>query len=252
MSCRLRQLRAFCGALLGLAAVLGGGACAGTPLPEPPDALPRPEFTDLAPRDSTAGPVPAALSLKVFVQAAAVPAGARPLVINLDDPALPVVSAVLGAGAVYVADLNAAAGDRVRVLFASDVAHSAPLDLVAVLEEASATLVLSPLGDTSLGCLELTPRESLVLSGTRGELTLSNACNVAVDLTRAALRTGFEGMRLAPLPSLQVAAGARVKLVVEDTQGAGTRERLDVLLLDVAAADGRTGRYAIDVFSDLE
>jgi hypothetical protein len=245
----------FCSALLGLLAALGGGACAGTPLPEPPDALPRPQ---LAPGDSVfpgVAMLPPTTVAVIVVEAGAVPAGAELTVINLDAPASRTSDAtVFDAGNVLSIQLPAAPGDRLRVLFKSDRAHSPPLDLVAQMRDLSSTNILpvALLGDTSLPCLRITPSESLVLSGRRGQLTVSNGCEVSVELTRAALHTGEQGLSLAVPPTTQLAAGASIKLTVDDAQAPGPIERLDVLLLDVSAADGRMGRYALDVFSDLE
>jgi hypothetical protein len=254
MSCLLRQPRAFCSALLGLAAVLGGGACAGTPLPEPPDALPRPRFEQLAAEDAV-GPVvaPASTAVRVSMAAASIPPGARLSVVNLDRPDVPVVTATgPDAGQRYVANLGASPGDRLRLLFTSGRVHSPPLDLVVVVSDAALAFSLMALGDTSLPCLQVTPNESVVLSGRRGQLFVTNACDVPVELTRAALRTGAEGIQLGALPVSQLAPGAQIALTLEDTQAPGPSERLDVLLIDVSAQDGRQGRYAIDVFSDLE
>jgi hypothetical protein len=256
MSCPLPPLRFLCSALLGLA-VLGGGACAGTPLPEPPDSvrLPRPE---LFPAEdsavfpaSTGGAKPAVFTVSL----SGVPTDALLTVLNLDAPATRVSApAVADASLGLVAGVRATPGDRLRVLFTSDRGHSPPLDLVAG-EPASAdamTLPVMPLGDTSLRCLQVTPNESLVLSGTRGRLAIANTCEVSVQLTRVALFSGAEGINLVAPATTQIAAGARTELILTDALGAGPSERLDVLLLDVRAADGGTGRYAIDVFSALQ
>jgi hypothetical protein len=255
MSFSLRHLRIFCSALLGLLAALGGGACAGTPLPEPPDALPRPQ---LAAQDSgwaTPTNLPPTTVAVIVVQADKVPAGAKLTVINLDATAARVSElTVVDAGNVLSIQVPASAGDRLRVLFTSDRAHSPPLDLVAQARESAPPNILpvDPLGDTSLPCLRIAPSESLVLSGRRGRLSVSNGCEVSVELTRAALRTGAEGFSLAEPPTTQLAAGESIELTLEDARGPEPVERLDVLLLDVSAADGRMGRYAIDVFSDVE
>jgi hypothetical protein len=247
-------MRTVC-ALLGLAAALGAGACAGTPLPEPPDALPRPQLADA--RDTSVPPVTASTMTfaLVTVLKSEIPPGTQLTLLNLDAPAARVsMDSVTDAGGVLSALVPAAPGDRVRVLFTNDRAHSPPLDLQVRTPEVAgaATLPVDPLGDTSLPCLQLTPNESLVLSGTRGQVSVRNTCEVAVALTRAALRTGAEGIQLVAPASPQIAAGASITLSLEDSQGPGERERLDVLLLDVSATDGRSGRYAVDVFSDLQ
>lgn len=256
MSCPLRPLRFLCSAVLGLAAVLGGGACAGTPLPEPPDAFPRPE---LAPADLAGQPgvamFPPRTEAVIRLLASTVPAGAEVTVLNLDAPSARVsMRAPVDAGVSFTVLVPASPGDRLRVLFTSDRGHSPPLDLAAQmpLQPGDATLPTALLGDTSLPCLRVEPRESLVLSGRRGQLTLTNTCEVAVELARAALLTGAEGLQLAPPPSAPLAPGARTALTLEDVRGPGPSERLDVLLLDVSAADGQSGRYAIDVFSALQ
>jgi hypothetical protein len=250
----LRHLRALCCTLLGLLAALGGGACAGTPLPEPPDELPRPDFTRLFTEDSTLTPTTAPMSTEVAIPVVpgAVQAGTTLLFINVDAPGVAIQRSGPVAGKTYVR-LPASVGDRLRTLFVSDRAHSPPLDLEAQPPRVANDLVLTfrQLADTSLPCLRITPPESLVLSGRRGELTITNQCDVAVGLSRAALRTGTEGLQLVAAPSA-IAAGAQVALSLEDTQEPGSSERLDILLLDVAAVDGRSGRYAIDVFSDLK
>jgi hypothetical protein len=255
MSCSLRHLRALCSALLGLLAALGGGACAGTPLPEPPDALPRPQLAPMDDGWASPAVLPPTTVAVIVVRADGIPAGAKLKVINLDASASRVSEAtVVDAGTVLSIQVPASAGDRLRVLFTSDRAHSPPLDLVAQARESAPlnTLPVGPLGDTSLPCLRVTPSEALVLSGRRGQLSVSNRCEVSVELTRAALLTGAAGFSLAAPPTRQLAAGASIELTLEDARGPEPVERLDVLLLDVSAADGRMGRYAIDLFSDVE
>jgi hypothetical protein len=253
MSCLLRLLRVSCGALLGLTAVLGAGACAGTPLPEPPDGLPRPEFLDGFTPGTAMWPPREQAEVSFSVRDSAAQVGARMWAVNLDAPDVPPQEVSANSMGIVNVTITVAAGDRVRLVSRTDRAHSPPLDLVAVAPDAvSPPVSIVPLfEDTRLDCLRITPSDSLTLAGTRGQLTLENQCGVPIGVTRAALRLGDQGIRLAAPPA-EIAVGAQVRLTLEDSQGPGVRERLDILLLDVTAADGPSERYAIDVFSELE
>jgi hypothetical protein len=82
-------------------------------------------------------------------------------------------------------------------------------------------------------------------------LTLDNRCSGAIAITRAQLRLGDQGIALMPAPT-EIAAGAETTLTFQDSRGPGATERLDILLLEVDAGSAGRGRYAIDLFSDLD
>jgi hypothetical protein len=245
--------------LLALGALLGSD-CVGTPLPEPPDELPRPEFTAFAGGPAISVGAPAtdlglSVDVRIAAQSGAVPAGSRVWAINLDAPGqAPVEQQATALGGF---DLTISASDRQRVRLVARTArqHSAPLDLVVTRIPESPGMpafgIVNPLGSTQLACLQVAPGETLRLSGKRGTLMLRNQCAGTVELERAALRLGDQGIALVSPPTT-LAAGEQSVLTLTDSQAPGESERLDVLLLDVRGPGGLEGRYAIDVFSALE
>jgi hypothetical protein len=239
--------------VLSMSALAAVSSCAGTPLPEPPDELPKPDYGSFFARDAAA-PVnfPQRSTLQLSAGPGAVKPNTQVWIINLDasDPAVQVSAAADGS---FVAPpLAGAANDRVRVLSRTERQHSAPLDLGAITTDSAIPVLESaPLSDTGLSCLSVTPAATLNLQGPRGSLRLSNACQVAVDLTRVALRFGDLGFAVSS-PATQLNAGQNVELTLEDSRAPSASERLEIVLIDAQASDGRQGRYAIDVFSVLE
>jgi hypothetical protein len=244
-------------ALLALAA-LAGSACAGTPLPEPPDngrdpdELPRPIWPVRELATSVALPGSSDL-IPVGVDRGGVLPDTPVWAINLDDAQVaPVVIMSTPVGS-FGLGIKAKTGDRIRILSRTATQHSAPLDVVVPeMSDASTTQTHPvPLSPERVGCLTVTPPETLVLDGTTGELTLDNRCSVPITINRAQLRLGDQGIVLMPAPT-EIAAGAEATLTFSDSRGPGATERLDILLLDVDAGSTGSGSYAIDVFSDLE
>jgi hypothetical protein len=244
--------------LLALGALLGSD-CVGTPLPEPPDELPRPEFGAIehAPVIDTAagGGPPAVREAKTVIQShnGGVPPGARVWAINLDRPGGAAVETSADALGGFALELLASDQQRVRVIARTDRQHSAPLDLLVSVSKSDPPVSgVAELRNTGLACLQLMPPETLVMTGKQGSLTLINQCETSVQITRAELRLGDQGIALGTVPPGNVAPGAPLTLTLTDGQGPSSRERLDILLLDVGTPAGLTGRYAVDVFSALK
>lgn len=254
MSPRCSRVASLRAALLGLTA-LGGAACVGTPLPEPPDELPAPDHGDFT-SDSI---MPTNFPDRPSVQLGAagpgtVQPGSRVWFINLDAADAPAQVSADAQGGLVVPPIPALPGERIRVLVRTERQHSAPLDFeVATRQVAGVPLPpeARPLSPSALSCLRVTPAPTLVLRGTQGALRLENACGSALSFSRLSLRFGDQGLTLVAPPA-ELAAGASVSVTIRDARGAGASERLDIVLIDAQAADGRTGRVAIDVFSALE
>jgi len=252
MSPRCSRVLSLRAALLGLTA-LGGAACVGTPLPEPPDELPTPDFADFG-RDSV---TPVSFPERPTVQIGAagpgsVQAGSRAWFINLDTDDAPTQVSADAQGGLNVPPIPALPGERIRLISRTERQHSAPLDFEVVpAEVVGVPPQAGPLSPSGLSCLRVTPAPTLVLRGSQGVLRLENGCGSALTFSRVALRFADQGLTLASPPA-GLAAGAAVSVSIRDAQGPGASERLDIVLIDAQAADGRTGRVAIDVFSALE
>jgi hypothetical protein len=252
MQRRFSRVASYRGALLGLT-VLGGAACAGTPLPEPPDELPAPDFDDFARDSITTVGFPDRPSVLIgAAQPGTVQPRSRVWFINLDTDDAPIEISADAQGGFVVPPIPALPGERIRVISRTGQQHSAPLDLEVIpAEVAGAPLQPARLSATALSCLRVTPAPTLLLRGSQGALRLENRCESTVTLTRVALRFGDQGLMLSTPPAA-LAAGEDVSLTLRDVQGPGAVERLDIVLIDAQADDGRAGRLAIDVFSALE
>ena len=241
-------------ALLALAA-LAGSACTGTPLPEPPDELPRPDW-DVREVSPTSAMVGDAFRMRVTLRSerAAVKPDTTVWAINLDSPpsAQEGPSQIMAnADGGFAISVLVASGDRVRIVSRTPTKHSPPLDLTVTLPGPGLEPVVARAPGSTLTCFKITPAETLVLDGASGTVTLDNQCSVPVSIARAELRLGDQGMSLGAAPT-EIAAGTKTTLTFSDSVGAGVTERLDILLLDVTANGVGSGRYAVDLFSDLE
>jgi hypothetical protein len=241
-------------ALLAVAA-LAGGACTGTPLPEPPDELPRPDWDvrEVGPASVMAGDA-SRMRVTLRSERAAVKPDTTVWAINLDSPpaAQEGPSQIMAnADGGFAIGVLVASGDRVRIVSRTPTKHSPPLDLMVTLPGPGLEPLVARAPSITLACLKLTPAETLVLDATSGTITLDNQCSVPVSITRAELRLGDQGMSLGAAPT-EIAAGTKTTLTFSDSVGPGVTERLDILLLDVTANGVGNGRYAIDLFSDLE
>jgi hypothetical protein len=238
-------------ALLALT-VLGGAACVGTPLPEPPDELPTPDYDDFIRDAIEPAHMPDRPSVLLgTAQPGSVDPRSRLWLINLDSEDPPIQVGADARGAFSPPHIPAFPGERIRVISRTDRQHSAPLDYEVAAAEVGMSPQLTRLSATQLGCLRVTPSPTLLLRASQGALRLENACDSALTFTRVALRFGDQGLMLSTPPA-ELAAGAEVQLTVRDQRGPGAVERLDIVLIDAQATDGRTGRLAIDVFSALE
>jgi hypothetical protein len=239
-------------ALLG-ASALGSASCAGTPLPEPPDELPAPDYENFLAIDSGVMVVSTGESSVTFDGGdQTVQPNTRVWIVNLDRDTPPSQVNANARGGFSAPAIRAEAGDRIRLLSRTDRQHSAPLDLIATPAElANGPLHVAPLPASDLSCLRITPAPTLTLSAADGALRLENGCDSEVELTRVALRFGDQGFDLSRAPA-RLAVGQRTTLNIRDTQAPGDTERIEIVLIDAASAAGRSGHFAIDVFSALK
>lgn len=239
-------------ALLGVSA-LGSASCVGTPLPEPPDELPAPDYGKFWARDANVMVASAGESTVMFNGGGGtVLPNTRVWIVNLDRDVLPTQVHADAQGGFSSSMVRAEAGDRLRVLSRTERQHSAPLDLIVTpAEVANGPLYIAPQPASDLSCLRITPVATLTLSGAEGALRLENACDDEVELTRVALRFGDQGFELATAPA-RLAVGQRTTLNIRDSQAAGDAERLEIVLIDAHSAAGQDGRFAVDVFSALK
>jgi hypothetical protein len=246
----LASLRA---ALLG-ASALGGASCVGTPLPEPPDELPAPDYEHFLANDSGVMVVSTGESTVMFGGGrGTVQPNTRVWIVNLDRDVAPVQVDADAEGGFTSPAIRAAADDRIRVLSRTGTQHSAPLDLRVSTPELAApgSLYVSPLPASDLSCLRITPAATLSLSTAEGTLRVENRCDSEVELTRVGLRFGDQGFELATSPT-RLSVGQRTTLDIRDSRAAGAAERLEIVLIDAQTAAGQSGSFAIDVFSALK
>jgi hypothetical protein len=227
------------------------GACVGTPTPEPPDNLPRPnESLIFGPRvTSEHYPTDAALPpIPIAGGAGSVTPDSELWVVNLDRAELePATLRATPTGA-FSGEVRGQANDRVRLVSRTDNQHSLPLD-AHVLPIEGGEFALAQLPFEGLSCLTVTPEDELTTivsnQDTTRHFTLSNACSEPVAL-QVRLRFGDAGFTLAAPTSL--AAAAQASITVHITGHEDTREHADILLLDVQAGAQR-GRYALGLWS---
>jgi hypothetical protein len=232
----------------GLAATDAG--CLGTPTPDPPDGDPQdagPPSTpddDLLPapdasRISTSapeitvegGPVPQTVPPVTLLGAAGtVQAGLDVWVVNLDDSDVSPSTVSAARDGSFSVDIQAAPGDRVRLVARSRTRHSRPLDYITV--QGQGRVSLSPLSPVASACLRITPAEELVLAASsQAAFALENTCDVEVLVTAAALRVAEEGFVLTAAPRIPARATASLGVRFD---GSAPEEVGDVILLDVS------------------
>ena len=228
------------------------GACSGasgTPTPEPPDHLPRPEFTfivtSVAERDASTAPLPpTTLRGQVGTNQDA-------WVVNLDAADAPQRVMADAEGAFAVEIRGARSGDRIRVVARTGVRHSLPYDL-QIAGSPGGMVTFQQQSETPLACLSVSPADEITevvdqASASRRAFLLENRCDGPVRITRAGLRVGGQGIALEPVPEV-IPAGAEAELAIVLDGHALASERADVVLLEVAEGD-KTGRYALGVYS---
>ena len=246
-------------ALLLLAALAGGVGCTsssgdedGTPLPEPPDGLPRPTWNAPAgPELATDAVAPAGLVMVLLGEHILVEPLAHVWAINLDQPSVAPAIVMARDDGRFVLPIFATKGDRIRILSRTETEHSPPLDVrvgIDMMRMPAEYVTLAP--PFTISCLQVTPSETVEFEGSAGTVTLENRCAVPVQISDASLRLGDRGIVLGEVPDA-IAPGEQASLTFTDSMGPGTSERLDILLLDVKT-DGPTITYAIDLFTDLE
>ncbi len=237
----LRWILATCAACL--------GACVGTPTPEPPDTLPRPndglifgatvELTNF-PTDNTVPPIP------VGGSAGAVPPGSDVWVVNLDRDSVPPLTLRATANGSFDGKISGQDGDRVRIIARTDTQHSLPLDAFVMPIDARQS-ALAPLPPQGLSCLSLAAEDltSIVREGkdSTRKIELRSTCREPVTLG-ARLRFGDAGFVVEAPASVNGAASITVRITGHDDP----REHADILLLDVQSGT-QTGRYALGLWS---
>lgn len=259
MPCPLHPRSTSRAALLLLAALAGGVGCTsstgdedGTPLPEPPDGLPRPTWNGFSGPESTDAVAAQGLFMVVLGgNDILVKPNSQVWVINLDQPRVPPAVVMARDDGRFVLPIDAADNDRLRVLARTETEHSPPLDLVAIAPKGMMPARARPGGTIALDCLKRSAAETLVFEGNTGRLELDNQCPAPVTITNAALRLGDRGIALGEVPA-SIAPGEQVTLTFTDSMGPGTVERLDVLLLELDSGNPLSHKYAIDLFTDLE
>jgi len=236
-------------ALLASVVACGPDVGVGTPTPEPPDLLPRPDIRLVFPGSQPNEDMPEA-PIEVNAQAGSVAPSSDVWITNLDDAQRrgpQVVTASLSGS--FAARVDAArVGDRIRFVVRLGTRHSLPQDLTVISSGPSRTLAARP--PEALPCLTISPSEELTLlprfdADAEAQFMLENGCTEAVTVERAAVRVGDGGFAYSAPQSIP--AGERAAIEVVSTASV-ERLRGDVLLLDVATPSAR-GRYALGLWS---
>ncbi|HEX5655626.1 MAG TPA: hypothetical protein VFX59_00455 [Polyangiales bacterium] len=227
------------------------GACVGTPTPEPPDNLPRPDdwkiFGGSVPLATTTdvrelvSPIPFAGSV------GSVAPNSELWVVNLDRAEVSPLTVIADAQGGFTGMLSAQLNDRVRLVSRTDSQHSLPLDAY-VITGMNNQAQLAQLPSTELSCLRVTPAEELtavVGNDVTRRFTLTSTCSEPISLD-ARLRFGDAGFAIDAPTSLP--ANGRAEITVRITGHDDPREHADILLLDVESGANR-GRYALGVWS---
>jgi hypothetical protein len=223
-----------------------GAACVGTPTPEPPDFLPRPEAGLISMGPVTTGEVGPSeiLPVQVMGEPGAVAGETDVWLVNLDSRDVDPVYARAAADGSFRTEIAGLPGDRVRLISRTLSQHSLPLDFEVVF--ANMQLGLSRLPDTSLACLEVLPSEQLSLAPNGEEVfVITNDCAEPASLESSALRFGDQGFSLADTVKT-VAPGDSVELRVAFGPGSSA-EQADIVLLELVAGEA-SGRYALGVW----
>lgn len=229
------------------------GACVGTPTPEPPDFLPRPDQTRIfGPRlmtvDNTAQPE-SIVSIAVVGNAGAVMPDSELWVVNLDNPGVAPITVRARVDGSFRGTLQGSPSDRVRMVTRTDTQHSLPLDARVVRVDAS-QVGLAQLPFEGLPCLTITPEDELTEVVSDGEqatrrFALQSRCDEPVALT-AQLRFGDVGFTLEAPASVPADGEAAISVRISGHED--PREHADVVLLEVESGT-RRGRYALGVWS---
>jgi hypothetical protein len=224
------------------------GACVGTPTPEPPDTLPRPDGTFVfGGRAEVLSHTDNATSIPIGGLARSVPANSEVWVVNLDSRDTPPLTLRAASNGSFTGELAGRRGDRVRIVTRTDTQHSLPLD-ARVVEASANELGLSPLPAGGLSCLTVEPEDLTALVDGKDvteRIDVRSTCSEPVSLS-AALRFGDTGFALdAPTT---IAANGRAAITVRITSHDDAREHADIVLLDVESGTQR-GRYALGIWS---
>jgi hypothetical protein len=227
-------------------------ACVGTPTPEPPDTLPRPDETKIfgAMIEIDIVSTPATnISIPITGKANAVEPNSELWIVNLDSTDPPRTTRAAGNGA-FGTEISGEPGDRIRLVVRTDSRHSLPLD-ATVIKTGASTYGVGQLPATALPCLSVEPANELTSVVGQGreltrQFTLTSSCREPVDVDSATLRFGDAGFDLSA--PTRVLPGQSALLEVRISGHDDAREHADIVLLEVSSG-GQSGRYALGLWS---
>jgi hypothetical protein len=224
-------------------------ACVGTPTPEPPDNLPRPDdskiFGPLQAREFVTAIDAVARDIPIVGDPRSVTPDTDVWVVNLDRAGPAVTTRAKLDGSFRIAVVGAP-NDRVRIVSRTDTRHSLPLDAHVI--DGNDGVAVAQLPPGGLPCLTISNDElSTVVSGkdVSSRFTLVSACSEPISIS-ARLRFGDTGFAIDAPTS--VPANGEASITVRITAHDDPREHADVVLLDVESGS-RSGEYALGVWS---
>lgn len=230
-----------------------GTACAGTPTPEPPDHLPRPDpgpFREIA-VDAWAATLPAPFLVPLDARPGTVQGDTDLWIVNLDDPDNEPITLRANDDGSFATDIVGRPGERVRLVSRTTTRHSLPLDLIVAGSSVAEAFLARSTGGV-VPCLAIEPPEEIAAAVSAGSaltrrFALQNDCDEPVMITGLGLRLGDQGFSLTDPPP-EVPAGGRAEIAVRFEGHSSRSEQTDIVLLNVVAGS-MGGRYALGVWS---
>ncbi|MET0284579.1 MAG: hypothetical protein ABW352_08925 [Polyangiales bacterium] len=218
----------------------------GTPTPEPPDTLPRPDENLIFGGAESVRTLDNATLIPVDGPAMSVAANSELWIVNLDDADVAPRTLRAEANGSFEGTITGQVGDRIRIVTRTDSRHSLPLD--GRVGTSVSGLGISQLPFEGLDCLTIEPADLTALvdgKDTSKRFNVRSRCSEPVTLN-AELRFGDAGFAL-DTPAT-VAANGRAAITVNITRHDDAREHADIVLLDVESGSQR-GRYALGIWS---